>query len=189
MVRPDSIRLESRIGGVVPDVILTVKERELLVEICVTHAVSDEKLAKIRALDLSVLEISIGHLSRDLPFDQLRSAVVCEPNNRKWLSNARATRVSAMASRFAREMPVTQLALADYVYNCPISAKRWGGKAYANPREDCHGCEYCLDFGNGGVEDGGGPGSRWSVMCLGHSRISSYEDLQVRRRASAPRGA
>jgi hypothetical protein len=173
LMRPDSVRLESRIGGIVPDIVLTANGRDLLVEVCVTHAVDSNKLAKIRELNLSVVEISIGHLPRDLPIAELSSAVVYGKSNREWLFNAAASRVGATLSRLAHRLPIIQRGAALHVDHCPIEARVWHGKAYANVIDDCINCEFCLDAGLGASGDD-------SVLCLGHSRISSYAELQAR---------
>jgi hypothetical protein len=177
LVRPDSIRLESRVGGTVPDLVLTIGGRELLVELFVTHAVDYAKLAKIRELNLSVLEISIGHLSRALPFAELRAAVVYDAENREWLFNAATFRLRGMLQKVARELPHIQRGFAIHVDHCPIAARVWRGKAYANVIDDCANCEFCFNVGLDESEEG-------TVLCLGHSKISSYADWRARRQAS-----
>jgi hypothetical protein len=57
----DRARLEKREGMIVPDVMLTAGDRELIVEIRVTHACDDRKIAKIRAMGKSALEIDLSN--------------------------------------------------------------------------------------------------------------------------------
>ena len=58
-VQVDDARLESRLGGIVPDVFLSVQGHELLVEIKVSHALDAQKLGRIAGLGVFVIEVSI----------------------------------------------------------------------------------------------------------------------------------
>lgn len=41
-----------------------------------------------------------------------------------------------------RAMPIIQRGLALHVDDCPIRAREWRGKHYANVMDDCTGCPY-----------------------------------------------
>lgn len=56
----DDAWLEKREGSIVPDVVLKAGERELIVEIRVTHPCDDIKIAKIRQQGTSALEIDLS---------------------------------------------------------------------------------------------------------------------------------
>lgn len=58
-IRFDRIELEKREGNVVPDVVCYLGDRRLYVEFKVTHAVDDNKRAKLREHDAAVLEIDL----------------------------------------------------------------------------------------------------------------------------------
>ncbi len=109
------VRLERRLGNIVPDVIATLGGSQiythggtmtmisgdfeedvedtysqawpltLLVEVTVTHGIDEEKLSRIRELDLPTLEINIGSLGGHVTLDGLRSLVVNEMIGKRWV--------------------------------------------------------------------------------------------------------
>lgn len=81
----DTVRLEQRLDSIIPDVIVTKDGYELLVEIHVTHAAPPEKVASIRALGLSSIEIDLSGEPYDLPVAEVERLLDEAP--RKWLYN------------------------------------------------------------------------------------------------------
>ncbi len=111
----DAVRLERRLGNIVPDVIGTLGGRQIhthggtmtmvsgdfeedvedtysqvwpltvLVEVTVTHGIDEEKLRRIRELDLPTLEINIGSLGGQVTLDGLRTLVVDETIGKRWV--------------------------------------------------------------------------------------------------------
>ncbi len=102
----DAVRLERRIGHIVPDVVLTIGERELLVEVFVTHRCDTEKIEKIRAAGLPTLEIDLSRC-RGMSPEEIEHELI-EGAPRRWIFNRRiedATRdlEAYVAARQARE--------------------------------------------------------------------------------------
>lgn len=58
-VRLDNVRLEKRMGEIVPDVTADASGRPLLIEFFVTHKCSDEKLAFLAGKDIGVVEVDL----------------------------------------------------------------------------------------------------------------------------------
>lgn len=109
------VRLERRLGNIVPDVIANLRGPQiytyggtmtmvsgdfkedvedtysqawpltLLVEVTVTHGIDEEKLNRIRELDLPALEINIGSLGGHVTLDGLRTLVVDETIGKRWV--------------------------------------------------------------------------------------------------------
>lgn len=78
-----SVRLEIAVDKVVPDLIVSKGDRELLVEIFVTHRVGEKKLAKLRAMGRGVLEINLSKVRHaDLP--RLKREILSDAP-REWL--------------------------------------------------------------------------------------------------------
>ena len=71
----DSVVLEKRIGRIVPDVIVTAKGKELLVEIKVTHGIDEEKHKYIAENGLSVIEYDFSSMRVREDFEQIESAL------------------------------------------------------------------------------------------------------------------
>jgi hypothetical protein len=84
----DDTALERRLGDVVPDVIVTVRGRALLVEIAVTHFCRPAKLARIRALGLPAIEVDLSAVARDAAPRAIAAALLRE-GQRRWLYNER----------------------------------------------------------------------------------------------------
>ena len=141
----ESVTVEQRLGSIIPDVIVKINGRELLVEVTVTHGVDRAKLRKIRDIGLSYLEIDLSDTGRDLTREELEKIVVDEITNKRWLYNVRAE------ERGRRELSEGTLlfsvhrGFALHVDGCPIPARTWRGNHYANVIDDCTGCEHFLN--------------------------------------------
>ena len=84
----DEATLERRLEGVIPDIILRKDDRDLVVEILVTHRVDAEKVAKLKAMRLPGVEIDLSRLPRDASRDEIEKAVISH-SPRIWLWNAK----------------------------------------------------------------------------------------------------
>ena len=132
-----SVALERRLSDIVPDVIARVRDRPLLIEVRVTHGIEPRKLARIRSIDLSAAP-------RDLPRKDLEELVVGPGAHKRWIHNAFAERRlrRMLASATVRETTYRGFAL--HADGCPLPARVWRGKPYANVMEDCAGCEHAV---------------------------------------------
>jgi len=111
----DEVRLERRLGRIVPDVIAILGGRQiytqggtlttvsgdfdedaedtyamawpttLLIEVTVTHHVDDEKLRRIRELDLPTLEIDLNTLGGRVTLAGLRELIVKQTVGKRWV--------------------------------------------------------------------------------------------------------
>ena len=72
----ESVRVEQKLGAIIPDVIVRVRDRPLLVEVRATHEVDDRKLKKIRELGLSCVEIDLSDVERDLSRENLKKMII-----------------------------------------------------------------------------------------------------------------
>ncbi|PZR31083.1 MAG: hypothetical protein DI526_20710 [Caulobacter segnis] len=88
--------------GVVADVVLRRGERALIVEILVTHASDAEKVARIRRLETSAIEIDLSKLSRRADPETVSDAVLVSAP-RKWLFNPAQDAVDAEVDQVLAE--------------------------------------------------------------------------------------
>lgn len=86
----DSVRVEKKLGSIKPDLIITAKGKELIVEIAVTHFIDEEKLEKIRELNIATIEIDLSSCDRMPKESELRSILVQSVSNKKWIHNSKA---------------------------------------------------------------------------------------------------
>ena len=140
----ESAEVERKTGSIIPDVIVEVSRRQLLVEVTVTHGVDDTKLTKIRELGLSCLEIDLSDAPRDLGREELEKIVVDGSAQKRWLHNVRANEARNRMLAEATLLPSVERGFAWHVDGCPIPARVWKGNAYANVIDDCIGCEHML---------------------------------------------
>ncbi len=145
----ESVVLEKRLGSIVPDVLARVDGEELLIEIKVTHAVDDEKLEKIRALNISTIEIDLSDLDRCLPLIDLKRHVIDESPRKTWLHNTAAQHQHDQLLSLSRHMERVNRGMAGHIDGCPLPARVWKGKPYANIIDDCMACRYALAIGPG----------------------------------------
>ncbi len=83
LVRPE-VGLES----IRPDIVLTGRGRELLVEVAVTHFCGPEKVGELRQRDLPAIEIDLSAVPR-LASRGEHAAAILEGAPRQWLHNAK----------------------------------------------------------------------------------------------------
>ncbi|CEP35306.1 MULTISPECIES: competence protein CoiA family protein [unclassified Halomonas] len=62
----DDAKLEFSLGDIRPDLIVTLGQVEILVEVAVTHYIDAEKLQRLESRGLRCIEIDLGDIPRDL---------------------------------------------------------------------------------------------------------------------------
>ena len=82
----DEVIVEPRLGKIIPDLILIAKGHRLLVEVYVTHRCDDDKIAHIRTVGLSAVEVDLSayRTSHD---DEAIAAAILTDAPRAWLHN------------------------------------------------------------------------------------------------------
>lgn len=101
LVSFDRVELEQRRGEITPDVIAYIGEKELIIEIAVTHFVDREKRDKLRKLYTNVVEVDLSGLSRYPTKNELKSlllgpdAVKQKDKLKKWISYPPAVKAKA----------------------------------------------------------------------------------------------
>jgi len=146
-----SVVLERRLTDIVPDVVAHVANHPLLIEVRVTHGIEAQKLARIQSLDISTIEIDLSAAPRDLSRKDLEQLVVGSGAHKRWIHNAVAShrRRQLVSEATVRETIYRGLAL--HVDGCPLPARVWRGKPYANVIDDCASCEHALEIEDGRV--------------------------------------
>lgn len=83
----DTVILEKKTGDIIPDILVSVGGRQLLVEVAVTHFVDAEKRGKIKALGLAAIEIDLSKCPRDLTVEALEELIIEGVAQKTWLNN------------------------------------------------------------------------------------------------------
>ena len=138
----ESVEVERKLGTIIPDVVVRVGGRTLLVEVKVTHGVDDEKLKKIRELGLSCVEIDLSDVERDLSRESLKKVIIDDTARKRWVHNVRAHEERKKVLSEATLLEAAERGLTVQADGCPIPARVWNGYPYANMMDDCTGCEH-----------------------------------------------
>jgi hypothetical protein len=173
-VAVDNAALEQRLGDVVPDVIVTVRGRTLLVEIAVTHFCRPAKLARIRALGLPAIEIDLSAVARDAGPRAIAAAILRD-GPRRWLFNERVEAARARLEIEERRAALRRRDLRAQQVEAIVAA--------ATPLRRAELAEEAAVYGDGLV--GRAFAGDW---CLGERRAWQEEILRcfVRARLDAP---
>jgi len=84
----DNITLERRTGDIIPDVVLSIKGRELLVEFAVTHFIDVVKQMRIERLGLPVIEVDLSEwYGKPFSYENLREIMVRDISTKTWKYN------------------------------------------------------------------------------------------------------
>lgn len=84
----DSVALEQKVSDIIPDIIVTCDGKRFIVEIFVTHAVDDEKKAKIKEMKISAVEIDVSRFRQSEIDKEMLKAELCNESNFSWVYDA-----------------------------------------------------------------------------------------------------
>lgn len=144
----DRVLVERRVGAIIPDVLAYVRGRAIGIEVRVSHAVDESKLHHFRTLGLSAIEIDLSNAPRTFLLEELEALVVGPGPHKKWLFNAASERKREEILSSGRFFPAVRRGFAIHVDGCPIQARVWRGRVYANVVDDCICCDHALDIGS-----------------------------------------
>lgn len=82
----DEIKLESKTGDIIPDIIAEINGETILIEIAVTHFASENKIQKIKELKIPAIEIDLSYLKNNFDINSLHHIVINDIEHKKWLS-------------------------------------------------------------------------------------------------------
>ena len=171
--RLEKVYLERRMDQIVPDIYAEVGDRRLLIEVRVASKVDQAKLARIKSLGISAIEIDLSNCDRVFEIEVLTHTVVSQLHCKSWLYNSRVNDLhQQLLGTGIKKERITQKGAA-CVKDCPIGRRERGGVSYAYLMHDCKPCLYSLGFD---YDDGDAYQLR-SVICGGYHKISSLEDL------------
>ena len=139
----DRVEVETRTGSIVPDLIATIENRLLIIEIFVTHGVDARKIEHIREMGVSAIEIDLSEMPRDLPREMIRHTILDGHVNKRWLYNTVAdSRLQQILNASTRKPILQRGGLR--VPNCPIKS---GQNTYADVIRECAYCDHCVEIG------------------------------------------
>lgn len=164
----DRVELEKRYDDIIPDIVVYSGGKQLFIEIFVTHSIDDVKLEKLRKAKISTIEVDLSKKEKTISKSELAELLLNDSEEKQWKYNAVAERQLQRFYKIADKRTIIQRGFAMHIDNCPIKARLWRGKPYANYIDDCSYCEYCISFSD---ED--------ELLCSGRLRISNIKDFDI----------
>lgn len=162
----DSVELEKQFGCIVPDVIVHAGGKTFFIEVYVTHCIDEVKLEKLRESQISTIEIDLSKKNSTISVDELTKILIDDSDEKQWKYNRLSEVYLKKFIAVADNMEITSRGFAMHVDGCPIRARTWRGKPYANYIDDCLGCKYCISNADG-------------LLCSGRSRIATINDFSI----------
>lgn len=176
-IEVDDVTLEKILDTIIPDIIITINGKTLIIEIYVTHAIDDIKLKKIRDLNISTLEIDLSKIDTVIDESKLKEIIVGASSEKQWKYNSLAEQWKERFICASEEREIISRGYALHIDNCPVGIRHWRGKPYANFMHDCTGCQFFIaDKRQRYVNSEDDCGS---ILCSGTSRIASVEDFKL----------
>ncbi len=159
-----SVELEKRIDNIIPDIIVTTERgQKILVEIFVTHKVDEEKVQKIKALDIPTIEIGLSNC--EISDDVIKAALTRDIDQYgRWVYFGKEQFYLDKIKTVMDTLPIAP----DHSVRCPILEdvsidKANPLKGYAS---ECEYCKYRI-----GQSDG-------AVICTGRGYLDDVSELK-----------
>lgn len=177
-IKIDYVELEKITDDIIPDIIVHSSNRRLFIEIRVTHKVDNTKLEKIKNIGISAIEIDLSKYNKDISKLELKNILIDSNNNKSWIYNTIAEKYFRALCFFSEEKAVIRRGFAFHVDYCPIKAREWHGKPYANFIDDCTSCEYLVKVNSRTIVNNYNEfDEETSIICAGKNKISKKENL------------
>jgi len=140
----NEIKTEKKINNLRPDLIARYGKNELIIEIAVTHFVDEEKIQQIKNSGITALEIDLSKLKR-INFNDLRKILIKNINLKTWIYSKEIETAHNIHKNKSKKLRIINRRLMRHVDWCPINARNYYGKPYANYIDDCLCCKYLFD--------------------------------------------
>ena len=137
----DQVVLERKIGSIIPDILITRDGKQFIVEVYVTHALDDEKKRKIKAMNISAMEIDLSQFtSAVLTREELRAELLKKENVR-WVYDADDTLLQTKREILLQYGWKMQLGIGESIF-CPLVAKQKNEHHRYVPLDFCQTCPH-----------------------------------------------
>ncbi len=147
LIVADEVILEQRLGSIFPDILVTCDGKQYIIEIYVTHPLDDEKIEKIRTLDISAIEINLSDIKQLIDRNILEDELY-KPKRSSIVYNADLLRIERKRNYLLEHGKKIQILPNKEIY-CPATSNQPIAKSF------CDGCTFsCEDIEPGFVRCG-----------------------------------
>jgi Competence protein len=175
-VKVTNVILEKKLDNIIPDILIITDIGEIIVEIFVTHEIDEEKLEKIKCLDIPTIEINLSDFDRNITEEDLKEVLINGNQSKVWIYNGKRREVYDRFLEQAEYKKIINRNCTSHVDYCPVQKRIWKGKPYANFMDDCDECEFCISYTSILKEEGE---DERSILCTGKNRIAHLEDFDI----------
>jgi hypothetical protein len=154
----EKVFLEKRIDKIIPDIIIHVKGRQLIIEITVTHSIDRIKMNRIRKLNISTLEIDLRKQDQQLTINMLEKLLIYDLACKKWVYNAKREDFVNEIMNLGKELPLYHRT----VYGCPLKINELNESKSADLINCCFNCDFLIHA------NGERSNSKKHITCVGH---------------------
>jgi len=178
-VKFNKIRVENKLGEIIPDLICYVNQQPLLVEIAVTHFIDEIKKQKIKKLNLSTIEVDLSEFKEGITKEELSKLLIDDTSKKKWIFNRKLNFIHNSVMQEKRKL------VDKYDFDGTIITRRWhmncpiSKNGFASYFDDCSDCIY-----NNEVYTDHYLGGELSVFCSAKNRMNI--DNKIREMGGMP---
>lgn len=164
----DRVELEKHFDDIIPDIVVYSGDKYFFIEIYVTHPIDDEKLKKLKEKNISTIEIDLSKIKRDISVEELSDILLNSSPQKSWKYHTESEKWYQQFEKDASdELPLKRHGGETYyVDRCPL--QDLNRTYYANVRDECMRCEYCISYSHGK-----------NLLCSGRKRISTIADFSI----------
>lgn len=166
----DDVKLEKRFDDIIPDIVVDSGDEHFFIEIYVTHPIDDEKLKKLKEKKISTIEIDLSKIKRDISVKELSDILLNSSPQKSWKYHTESEKWYRHFEKDASdELPLKRHGGETYyVDRCPLGIQDFNRTYYANVRDECMRCKYCISYSRGK-----------NLLCSGRERISTIADFPI----------
>lgn len=153
LLRFTELNIEKAIDQVIPDLLIKVDNSQCMLEIYVTHKVDQNKLEKIKKLNIGAVEIDFSRIDREVDDEYIRDVILNGTDCKTWLFNPKAEALQ-QENRKKRENDIREskndklkITSTEFhflvLYGCPLlprHKKQWSTSVI----RDCAFCEHLV---------------------------------------------
>lgn len=161
-IQVDNIKLEKKIGGIIPDIVIESKGKKLLIEIIVNNPINFYKQKKIKEENIATVIIYAKSLLKHLYFKKdfslndtnFQNEIIHNTKYKFWLHNPKLEKIKIrLQNDYAAKKQIKSFYANFWRYyfidNCPLEKRYWQrgkneGKPYASVDSDCNKCKFCI---------------------------------------------
>lgn len=143
----DEVRIALKYGDRVPFLILRSGDRTLWVTFISREKPGEEIVRRLARAKQSAIALDVSDYPCPMNEQSLAWLLFCDDGQAKtWLYNTVATRYFHLFYQNAEKLRMTAIGMKEYIVGCPLRIHQIDGRYYAQPKDDCEQCRFCISY-------------------------------------------